>query len=60
MKATLHQILYALSNATSNIMLAVDAGDFEYNDEVEITLEDKQLEIQRKGANKFIIHQSTI
>jgi len=57
MKATLHQILFALSNATSNVMLVIDSGDCEYDDEVEIALEDKQLEI-RKG--EFIIHQSTI
>lgn len=57
MKATLHQILFALSNATSNVMLVIDGGDCEYDDEVEIVIEDKQLEI-RKG--EFIIHQSTI
>jgi len=54
---TLHQIIYALSNALSNILLVVDAGDFDYDDRAEITIENHQLKVQ-KGSTT--IHDSRI
>ena len=50
MKRTVHSLIYALSNILSNILLQVDAGDIDYKDHVEVTLEEGKLKVREGFA----------